>query len=593
MLAGCGSEPEVPETSPGAANTAQFEEMKPEVGPPSAADLDRLGPKNDLDTVGLLNDAVHVMLVQPRRFLASPFGAGNADLMNHLLFQLMKTPVAFDRLERLVIAFRQPIGVPVQQMGQDGKPMLAMVPMMAKSTVLTLLEPTTPERFFAEIMPLPPQLSFDKLVTSKVGDREYYDYAASLGVKNPVTIAVHFASDRKIVVVEGDNLTISDALSGKPASGATIDRLGRIDLNNTDLAMIVSREGVPLRSEEMRQFLSMTPLPPPLIEALMYTRAMQLRLDSHATENVPLIGLSIDTTEPKGLQELSEQIQAWIISGQGVLASTPAVGLPNLPIPPAIANELLAALSVDTEGSIVRLTLKNAPALKDRYLDLVRDIRKMQRLGDIRGRIVNIAQGFVAEVDKNKAFPHAIASADGKPFLSWRVAILPKIGYEELYKQFKIDEPWDSPNNKPLLEKMPPVFAIPEENASASTKTRFRIFNAEGTPFGKKDLKPEDILSPYTTAMIVVVAPDQAVEWTEPDVLAYKPDDPNFLKTLFGDTFMMFTCGGEFLPAPLAQIPPEMLDVWITGKIPPQAQQPPPATELQPTPELQPAVPAP
>ncbi len=45
------------------------------------------------------------------------------------------------------------------------------------------------------------------------------------------------------------------------------------------------------------------------------------------------------------------------------------------------------------------------------------------------------------------------------PQLSWRVHILPYIGEEELYKQFHLDEPWDSEHNKSLVEKMPAVYA--------------------------------------------------------------------------------------------------------------------------------------
>ena len=45
-------------------------------------------------------------------------------------------------------------------------------------------------------------------------------------------------------------------------------------------------------------------------------------------------------------------------------------------------------------------------------------------------------------------FPHDITDKNGKPILSWRVAILPFIEQDNLYKQFKLDEPWDSPNNR-------------------------------------------------------------------------------------------------------------------------------------------------
>ena len=46
----------------------------------------------------------------------------------------------------------------------------------------------------------------------------------------------------------------------------------------------------------------------------------------------------------------------------------------------------------------------------------------------------------------NKTFPaHAIYSKDGKtPLLSWRVAILPYLAEDAPYKEFKLDEPWDS-----------------------------------------------------------------------------------------------------------------------------------------------------
>ena len=62
----------------------------------------------------------------------------------------------------------------------------------------------------------------------------------------------------------------------------------------------------------------------------------------------------------------------------------------------------------------------------------------------------------------NNTFPRA-ASIDenGKPLLSWRVAILPYLGHQELYNKFNLDEPWDSAHNKALLKEMPPVYSCP------------------------------------------------------------------------------------------------------------------------------------
>ena len=50
--------------------------------------------------------------------------------------------------------------------------------------------------------------------------------------------------------------------------------------------------------------------------------------------------------------------------------------------------------------------------------------------------------------------PAGIATTSG-PGLSWRVQILPFMGQEALYNEFKLDEAWDSDHNKQLIEKVP------------------------------------------------------------------------------------------------------------------------------------------
>ena len=69
----------------------------------------------------------------------------------------------------------------------------------------------------------------------------------------------------------------------------------------------------------------------------------------------------------------------------------------------------------------------------------------------------------------NEYFPPAY-SADkttGKPLLSWRVAILPYLGEETLYRQFHLDEPWNSEHNMRLIARTPQVFRSPASHAAA------------------------------------------------------------------------------------------------------------------------------
>ncbi len=77
--------------------------------------------------------------------------------------------------------------------------------------------------------------------------------------------------------------------------------------------------------------------------------------------------------------------------------------------------------------------------------------------------------------------PPAIYGKDGKPLLSWRVAILPYLDQDTLYKQFHLDEPWDSPHNRKLLTSMPRVYAIPGKKEV--DKTFYQVFVGESTIF--------------------------------------------------------------------------------------------------------------
>ncbi len=78
--------------------------------------------------------------------------------------------------------------------------------------------------------------------------------------------------------------------------------------------------------------------------------------------------------------------------------------------------------------------------------------------------------------------PAAITGKDGKPLLSWRVAILPSLvdydgrPQDDLFKAFHLDEPWDGPHNKALLERMPAVFASSGGGSGQPITTAYRGF---------------------------------------------------------------------------------------------------------------------
>jgi hypothetical protein len=128
--------------------------------------------------------------------------------------------------------------------------------------------------------------------------------------------------------------------------------------------------------------------------------------------------------------------------------------------------------------------------------------------------------------------PAAVYDKQGKPLLSWRVLVLPYLEREGeaergLFQQFKLDEPWDSPHNHRLLERIPKVYAPPEGIVTPEPYTTYyQVFVGKGTAFeGTKGISLADFPDGTETTFLVVEA-GAAVPWTKPEDLAYAPDQP-------------------------------------------------------------------
>lgn len=133
-----------------------------------------------------------------------------------------------------------------------------------------------------------------------------------------------------------------------------------------------------------------------------------------------------------------------------------------------------------------------------------------------------------------REYPGNIVSADGKPLLSWRVKLLPQLDRADLYRQFHLDEPWDSPHNKKLIAEMPEIFQNPNL-APNSGVTTYLVPVGEGTMFehhlpGSQRRVSSAMVSRADgvgqTIMLVEADEDQAVPWTKPADLSVDRTDP-------------------------------------------------------------------
>jgi hypothetical protein len=162
-------------------------------------------------------------------------------------------------------------------------------------------------------------------------------------------------------------------------------------------------------------------------------------------------------------------------------------------------------------------------------LEASRNARSVKNLQQIGGAI----QRFD---DANGELPANSFAPDGQPLLSWRVHILPQLGEGALYQQFKLDEPWDSPHNSKLLDRMPTTYADPRQSGGMTHKTVYRGFSSPGAVFEKRPPRrpgapfaggPVDANARFNLAgfkdplahTILVVAAAEPVEWTKPDDL--------------------------------------------------------------------------
>ena len=121
----------------------------------------------------------------------------------------------------------------------------------------------------------------------------------------------------------------------------------------------------------------------------------------------------------------------------------------------------------------------------------------------------------------NRQYPPAAIEKNGKPLLSWRVALLTYLDMDSLYQQFHLDEPWDSPHNIELVKKMPAIYGRPE--GPADGKTRIMVFTGKDAAFdGGRAISARDIRDGASNTIMCV----QAGPWTKPEDLPFDPEKP-------------------------------------------------------------------
>jgi serine/threonine protein kinase len=245
----------------------------------------------------------------------------------------------------------------------------------------------------------------------------------------------------------------------------------------------------------------------------------------------------------------------------------------------AALDQLALAIGFNKEfGELWKLASKLLNQLESAYrlaevrvdgTDVVVGFKLVTDLPELATTIPTIAQEFLEVGQRNQAAsklrqlviamhsyhdtfrrlpPAVLYDKTGKPMHSWRVLLLPYLEQPTLFRQFKLNEPWDSPHNSKLLAMMPEVYA-PMNLVKRGDKTCYQVFTGRTAPFaaakpGPGQLRPFkikgrevdlyetgpivklDSFTDGTANTILIVEARDWVPWTKPEDLHFRPEMP-------------------------------------------------------------------
>jgi hypothetical protein len=252
-------------------------------------------------------------------------------------------------------------------------------------------------------------------------------------------------------------------------------------------------------------------------------------------------------------------------SGKALAALLLGIGtfiIPVLMAIPAVILGILALKDIARAGG--RLTGKGM-AMAGLACALVGNVTLLAYLwvydtvGERRDRnlsqnnLKQIALAFHNYHDSYKRFPASqnrvgggFGGPQGGPPHSWRVAILPYIEEEVLFRQYRLNEPWDSPHNLSLLPRMPKIYAPVRGTTTQPHSTFYQVFTGQKTPF-KGPIPPRIVMfADGTSNTFLVAEAGEAVPWTRPDDMAV-PDFGSLppLGGMFGGNFNVALADGS------------------------------------------------
>lgn len=188
-------------------------------------------------------------------------------------------------------------------------------------------------------------------------------------------------------------------------------------------------------------------------------------------------------------------------------------------------TESLGSLSVDVKETRIELAGMVDAAFAAQFAEATKafinrqtEEYKAREPADNEAHIAKLgrlAEAFKAyHADHGHYPPAAAVGPDGKTLHSWRVELLPYLGEQKLFDEYKLDEPWDGEHNKPLVQKIPSIYSTSVWTQKGDSD--YFVVTGKGTLFDADEPGRRETVADAPGETMLVLQSNQHVPWTKP-----------------------------------------------------------------------------
>ncbi|MFP6619919.1 MAG: DUF1559 domain-containing protein [Pirellulaceae bacterium] len=471
----------------------------------------------------MIKDFEAALVVHPRKIFAS-------DMIQNLL----KIGPAKEMFDDMIAEINDNFEIDIRQLERLSIFVKALPSGPREAPHVAIIAETVQDTDFSEVV--------DQLVRGEEPQQQngMQWYIPEDDSRSPVVCVVN----TKTIVI-GAPLDLVQKVVARPAVKNPLnDQLVALDYANQHFVAVGNSSILsPQLVAEMQRELAREELPPafsPITDMIAQVKS------ASAVLNVSpdlYLSLGITTSSEENTTKMVTMVNDSLTlakSALGIFALAPPKELPA-EIRPLIKEALkfLASIKPTQTGDrmdvAVGLSASQLASLQKPFLESITNARTTARRMASKNNLKQLAIAIHNFHDTYRQFPVGqspneqgpIHYRNGKPLLSWRVHLLPFVGEEPLYLQFKLDEPWNSPHNIKLLDQIPPAYVNPNQ-PGLGNKTAYLAPVGPGSILGStKRMSFRNVKDGTSnTIMIMQVGSDKAVPWSKPEDLPYDAKDP-------------------------------------------------------------------